>query len=165
MESLKIFSSYVCIYQSRPWFMQPNWTPAEFYVNLWALMLWYTCKSLLNTLGSTVEQLAVCLASQQSMSKYNSHVTPVPSIKMYYKYLMRRCNSDAQMSHDIGHAHNSTHRMRLSPGSLRDPNGKGCIHVRCRMNAASSRWSYGHDLCCVTYEGIHVHRLKQLQIP
>ena len=61
---------------------------------------------------------------------------------MYYKYLMRRCNSDAQMSHDIGHAHNSTHRMRLSPGSLRDPNGKGCIHVRCRMNAASSRWSY-----------------------
>ena len=39
-------------------------------------MHWYTCKSLLNTLGRAVEQLAGCLAkiskSQQSRSKYNS---------------------------------------------------------------------------------------------
>ena len=42
--------------------MQPNWTPAEFYVNLQVLMHWYTCKSPLNTIGSAVEQLPVCLA-------------------------------------------------------------------------------------------------------
>ena len=39
-------------------------------------MHWYTCKSLLNTLGRAIEQLAGCLAktrkSQQSRSKYNS---------------------------------------------------------------------------------------------
>ena len=44
--------------------MLPWWTPAEFYVNLWVLMHWYTCKSLLNTLQSAVEQLAVCLSKQ-----------------------------------------------------------------------------------------------------
>ena len=109
------FSRYVCMYQSRPWFMQPNWTPAKFYVNLWVLMHWYTCQSLLNTLGSAVEHLAVCLskqASQQWRSLYNSHVTPATSDLF---------QTDAQMSSDIGHAHNSTHRMRLSPGTLRDP--------------------------------------------
>ena len=42
------------------------------YVNLWVLMHWYTCKSILNTLGRTVEQLAGCLAKQQLRSKYNS---------------------------------------------------------------------------------------------
>ena len=29
--------------------------------------------------------------------------------------------------------------------------------VRCRVKAASGGWSYGRDLCRVTYEGIHVH--------
>ena len=33
------------------------------------------------------------------------------------------------------------------------------VPAHCRVNAASGRWSYGHDLCRVTYEGIHVHRL------
>ena len=28
--------------------------------------------------------------------------------------------------------------------------------------AASGGWSYGHDLCRMTYEGIHVHSLKHL---
>ena len=42
--------------------MQPRWTCAEFYVNLWVLMHWYT---LMNTLGRPVEQLAVCLANKQ----------------------------------------------------------------------------------------------------
>ena len=34
MESLKNFSSYVYMYQSRPLFMQPAWTPARFYINI-----------------------------------------------------------------------------------------------------------------------------------
>jgi len=41
----------------------PTWTPAEFYVSLWVLMHWYTCKSLLNTLGRAVKWLAKCLTS------------------------------------------------------------------------------------------------------
>lgn len=41
-------------------------------------MHWYTCKPLLNTLGSAVEHLAWCMPcqgrkSQQSKSKHNSH--------------------------------------------------------------------------------------------
>ena len=43
---------------------------------MWVLMHWHTCKSLLNTLGRAVEQLAGCLAKQaevtRSRSKYNS---------------------------------------------------------------------------------------------
>ena len=70
MESLKNFV-YMCHN-----FLQLTWTCAEFYVNLRVLMHWYTCKSLLNTLGRVVEQLAGCLAkqskSQQSRSKYTS---------------------------------------------------------------------------------------------
>ena len=41
-----------------------QWTPAEFYVNLWVLMHWYTCKSILNTLGRAAWQLAGYLAKQ-----------------------------------------------------------------------------------------------------
>ena len=57
-------------------------------------MHWYTCKSLLNTLGIAVEHLAVeqlagCLAkqskSQQSRSKYNSHATPARRVKIFNK--------------------------------------------------------------------------------
>jgi len=48
------------------------------------MLYWYTCKSLLNTLGRAVEQLVVCLAmlakEQQSRSKYNSHATPNSSL-------------------------------------------------------------------------------------
>ena len=73
--------------------MQPKWTPAEFYVNLWVLMHCYTCKSLLNTLRSTPRTIGCvpCQASksQQSRSKYNSHAKPVRSVKMSYEYLMR----------------------------------------------------------------------------
>ena len=36
------------------------------------------------------------------------------------------------------------------------------VPAHCRVNAASGRWSYGRDLCRVTYEGIHVHRLTSL---
>ena len=36
----------------------------EFYVNIWALMHWYTCKSLLSTVGRAVEQLAGYFAKQ-----------------------------------------------------------------------------------------------------
>ena len=55
-------SRTVFMYQSRPKFLQLTRTPVEFYVNLWVLMHLYICKSLLNTLGRTVEQLAGCLA-------------------------------------------------------------------------------------------------------
>ena len=34
MKSIKNFSSYVYMYQSRPNFLQLTWTPVEFYVNL-----------------------------------------------------------------------------------------------------------------------------------
>ena len=44
MESLKHFSNCVYMYQSRSQFLQSTWIPAEFYVNLWVLLLQYTCK-------------------------------------------------------------------------------------------------------------------------
>ena len=42
--------------------MQPTWTPGRLKI---VLMHGHTCKSLLNTLGRAVEQLAGCLAKQQ----------------------------------------------------------------------------------------------------
>ena len=45
----------------------------EFYVNLWDLMHWYTCKSLLNTLGTAVEQLAGCHAKQTAVRQGYAH--------------------------------------------------------------------------------------------
>ena len=46
-------------------------SPHELLAGLTVLMNWHTCKSLLNTSGRAVEQLAS--KSQQSRSKYNSH--------------------------------------------------------------------------------------------
>ena len=59
--------------------MQPKWTSAEFYVNLRILIHWHTCKSLLNTLGRAVEQLAVCLAKQAKVSSRGQSTTVVQS--------------------------------------------------------------------------------------
>ena len=48
-------------------------------------MHWYTCKSLLNTLGRAVEQLAVCLAKQAKVSSRGQSTTvmqkPARSVK------------------------------------------------------------------------------------
>ena len=38
-------------------------------------MHWYTCKSLLNTLGRAVEQFAVCLAKQVKVSSQGQSTT------------------------------------------------------------------------------------------
>ena len=38
-------------------------------------MHWYTCKSLLNTLGRAVEQLARCLAKQAKVSSRGQSTT------------------------------------------------------------------------------------------
>ena len=45
------------------------------FVNLWVLIYLYTCKSLLNTIGRTVEQLAVCLARQAKVSSWDQSTT------------------------------------------------------------------------------------------
>ena len=50
-------------------------------------MHWYTCKYLLNTLGSAVEQLAVCLAKQAAVEVKVQQ--SVRSVKMSYEYLIR----------------------------------------------------------------------------
>ena len=42
-------------------------------------MHWYTCKSLLNTLGRAVEQLAVCLAKQAKVSSRGQSTTVMQS--------------------------------------------------------------------------------------
>ena len=47
------------------WVAKAAWSEfAELCVNLRVLMHWYACKSLQNTLGGAVEQLAQCLANQ-----------------------------------------------------------------------------------------------------
>ena len=88
-----------------------------------------------NTFGSAAEQLAECFAKQvSSRGQSTSHAKPARSVKMSYEYLTRWCKAGARvslhMSSDIGHAHSSTHRMRLSPGALRDPikNGIHFVH-------------------------------------
>ena len=48
----------------------------------------YTCESLLNTLGSTLEQLAVCPAKQRSRGQ-STTVSQREALKMPYEYLMR----------------------------------------------------------------------------
>ena len=52
--------------------MQPTWTPGRF-KNV--LMHGHTCKSLLNTLGRAVEQLAGCLAKQAKVSRRGQSTT------------------------------------------------------------------------------------------
>ena len=56
-------------------------------------MHWYTCKSLLNTLGRAVEQLAGCLAKQAKsaveVKVQQSCAKPARSVKMSYEYLIR----------------------------------------------------------------------------
>ena len=50
----------------------------------------YTCKSLLNTLGRAVEELAGCLAKQSKVKvsslevKLQQHAMPARRVKMYY---------------------------------------------------------------------------------
>ena len=54
-------------------------------------MYWFTCRSLLNTLGRAVEQLAGCLAKQQKSAvevKVQQHAIPAQRVKMYYEYLI-----------------------------------------------------------------------------
>ena len=43
-------------------------------------MQWYTCKSLLNTLGRAVEQLAGCLAKQAKVSSQGQSTTVISLI-------------------------------------------------------------------------------------
>ena len=50
-------------------------------------MNWHTCKSLLNTSGRAVEQLAGCLAKQAKVSSRGPSRTA--SAKLSYQYLMR----------------------------------------------------------------------------
>ena len=69
---LDVCSSHTCNQSIGHNLCNPHhWTPGRFKI---VLMHGHTCKSLLNTLGRTVEQLAGCLAkqakSQQSRSKY-----------------------------------------------------------------------------------------------
>ena len=58
-------------------------------------MHWCPCKSLLNTLGRAVEQLAGCFAkpskSQQLRSKYNSMQCQREGL-MYYEYFAGNCS-------------------------------------------------------------------------
>ena len=49
----------------------------------------YTCESLLNTLGSALEQLAVFPAKQRSRGQSTTVSQPARSVKMPYEYLMR----------------------------------------------------------------------------
>ena len=102
-------------------------------------MHWYTCKSLLNTFRSAVEQLAECFAkqvSQQSRSKYNSNVKPARSVLQIFNMSNWCARVSFYTSSDIGHAHSSTHRMRLSPGTLRDPCGNIACTSCCDRNTA-----------------------------
>ena len=55
--------------------MQPTWTPGRFKI---ILMHGHTCKSLLNTLGRAVEQLAGCLAKQAKVSSRGQSTTAMP---------------------------------------------------------------------------------------
>ena len=52
---------------------------------MWLLMHWHTYKSLLNSLGRAVEQLAGCLAKAVE----GKQPTPARSVKMCYEYLIR----------------------------------------------------------------------------
>ena len=52
-------------------------------------MHWHTCKSLLNTLGRAVEQLAGCLAKQAKVSSGGQSTTAMLFAKLSYEYLMR----------------------------------------------------------------------------
>ena len=47
---------------------------------------WYTCKSLLNTLGRVVEQLAVCLAKQAKVSSWGQSTTVMPGQREAFKW-------------------------------------------------------------------------------
>ena len=68
-QNLKNFIAMCTCTKNSLSFMQPTWTPAELYVmSLWVLMHWHTCKSLLNTLGIAVKQLAGFFAKQAKVS-------------------------------------------------------------------------------------------------
>ena len=103
-------------------------------------MHWYTCKSLMNTLGRAVEQWAECFAKQVSSRGQSTTVGRARSVKMSYEYLMNDvtvsnwCTCILYMSSNIGHAHSSTHRMQLSPSTLRDPKRNSTsVHVLYRQ--------------------------------
>ena len=53
-----------------------HWTPGRFKI---ALMHGHTCKSLLNTLGRAVEQLAGCLAKQVSSRGQSTTAMQIPA--------------------------------------------------------------------------------------
>ena len=57
-------------------------------------MHWYICKSLLNTVGRAVEQLAGFLAKQKQKSavevKVQQHALPAQRVKIYYEYRIAR---------------------------------------------------------------------------
>ena len=76
--------------------MQPTWTPARFYTNILVLMHWHTGKSLLNTLGRAVEQLAGCHAKQAVEVEVQQPCNT--SAKLSYEYLMR-CQSGVSPFH------------------------------------------------------------------
>ena len=56
--------------------------PHELLAGLTVLMTWHTCKSLLNTSGRAVEQLAGCLAKQAKVSSrgQSTIAMPIPAL-------------------------------------------------------------------------------------
>ena len=68
-------------------------------------MNWHTCKSLLNTSGRAVEQLAGCLAKQAKVSSRGQSRTA--SAKLSYQYLMRDVKAGVSLAlftaEEVGH--------------------------------------------------------------
>ena len=52
-------------------------------------MHWHTYKSLLNTIGRAVEQLAACLAKQVEVKVQQTGNASARRVKMFYEYLIR----------------------------------------------------------------------------
>ena len=86
--------------------MHSKWTLAEFYVSLWVVMHWYTCKSLLNTLAWLRKSYkTVGYVSCQASSSWCQSITVMKSQRE--ALLMRWCNrfKTFHMSSWIGHTH------------------------------------------------------------
>ena len=83
-----------------------------FYVNLWVLMHWYNCKSLLNTLARLRKSCRTvgCVPCQASTSRYQSTSHAKPARSVINEIMSKPFNVIC-----IGHAHSSTHRMQFSP--------------------------------------------------
>ena len=92
-------------------YQQPTWILAQFYVNLWVLMHWHTCKSRLNTLGRAVDgslpskqKAAVEFKVRQSC---NARLASARRLNRWHKSVL---NPLCQCRH--GRTHSSTYQMR-----------------------------------------------------